>query len=173
MCATLAVAVALAAALRARAEPNVEDLRAWLARIDLPRAGSTAKPERAVPGPEASFGPALALERLAASVLLCSASDDLVVAKAAVREEEEAARRLGVADLTRLEEQREAASKAERSRVAALRSLSDQRLAPLGCEEPEVARLVKCVHRMDGVSPADWCDDPAWHEFQERMNWDP
>ena len=172
MYAILSAVVLLSAAGRGRAEPAPEDLRAWLAKLDLPRTGSSQKTERGRPSPEVGREGALAPELLTASVLICSASDDLAAAKAAVDAEQQAVHRVGVADLTRLEEQKLAAARAERARITALRQLHERRLAPLGCEEPEVARLVKCVHRMDAVSPAEWCDDPAWHDFQERVSWD-
>jgi hypothetical protein len=160
----------LLAAGRGRAEAPNEQLALlgtvdFLGRVPAPKAEAGRS---SAGGDEQAVAP----ERLAASVILCSAVDDLSRARAEVLREEDAVRRLGAGDLTRLAEEKAAASRAERTRRSALTELKERELTPLSCEEPSVARLVKCVHSMDAVSPSEWCDDADWHELAERVNWD-
>jgi len=163
MCVIASVVALIAAPGGARADAGEDDVRAYLASIEFTPARTRDATVRDVREEVPS-------DLLTASVLICSASDDLAAAQAAVAAEQEAARLRGVADLTRLDENRAAASRAERARTAAWQLLRERRQSPLGCGEPEVARLVRCVHEMDSVSPDAWCDDPTWHALQERLH---
>ncbi len=109
-------------------------------------------------------------EQLFASALACYADDTVNAARAAIRAEGAAARSSGVANLTNLLEQKARTERAKRTKLAQFTELREKGLRPLPCGRPDVAHFVACMRGMDSVSTADWCDDSAWREFNERQD---
>ena len=107
-------------------------------------------------------------ERVFSSVLVCYADATLASAGQAIRKENALAAQSGAANLTRVSEEKARAESAQRLKRRALTRLHERRLAPLPCSQPEVAHLSACMRGMSSVSARDWCEDAAWHEFNQQ-----
>jgi hypothetical protein len=107
-------------------------------------------------------------EQVFSSVLICYADGKLVAANLAIRREKAVAGQKGVANLTRLSEEKGKASNAQRLKHEALARLHERKLAPLSCSQAEVAHLSGCMKGMSSVSSRDWCEDAAWRDFNQQ-----
>ena len=107
-------------------------------------------------------------EQVFSSVLICYADGKLAAANLAIRRERAVAGQKGVANLTRLSEEKGKAANAQRLKQQALARLHGRKVAPLPCSQPEVAHLNGCMKGMSSVSARDWCEDAAWRDFNQQ-----